>query len=206
MIKILLADDHAIFREGLASLLKTDATLELVAEAQDGDEAWRLMQQHLPDVAILDISMPGLNGLEVASQLKKSGLPIRVVILTSYDDPTLALQANEAGVTGYILKENSFEELHHAIRTVWGGGRFMSGQVTKKLQEMLCFSPRKTLSPRENEVLALIAMGHTNKEIARLLHITPRTVDTHKTRLKEKLELHTIGELSQYAVRVGLIK
>ncbi|MEO5334414.1 MAG: response regulator transcription factor [Magnetococcus sp. YQC-5] len=206
MIKILLADDHEIFREGLTELLKREAEFELVSEAKEGDEAWRLIQVDIPDIAILDISMPGLNGIDVASNIKKRHLKTRVVILTSHDDPTLALQANEAGVTGYILKENSFEELNHAIHVVHRGGTFMSVQVVNKLEEFLNISERKTLSPRENEVLSLIARGHTNKEIARLLNITPRTVDTHRTRLKEKLGLYTIGELSQFAVKAGLVK
>ncbi|NGZ05693.1 MAG: response regulator transcription factor [Magnetococcales bacterium] len=206
MISVLLADDHKIFREGLAGLLKADETLELVAEAKDGDEAWRLIQERLPDIAILDISMPGMNGIEVACVLKKSGLKTKIVILTSHDDPTLALQSKEAGVSGYILKENSFDELNHAIRMAYGGGQFMSQQVINRLEEFLNFSQRKTLSPREKQVLTLIATGNTNKEIARLLNITPRTVDTHKTRLKEKLGLHTISALSQYAVKVGLLK
>ncbi|MBF0462392.1 MAG: response regulator transcription factor [Magnetococcales bacterium] len=206
MIKILLADDHVIFKEGLAELLKSDTAFDLVADANNGDDAWRLIQLHLPDIAILDISMPGLNGIAVASQLKKTGLRTRVVILTSHDDPTLALQAKEVGVMGYILKENSFDELCHAIRAVHGGGKWMSAQVAQKLEEFLHFNQRKTLSRRENEVLTQIAMGHTNKETALILKITPRTVDTHKTRLKEKLGLRTIGELAQFAVKTGLVK
>ena len=206
MIKILLADDHIIFKEGLAELLKSDTAFDLVADANNGDEAWRLLQLHLPDIAILDISMPGLNGIAVAAQLKKTGLKTRVVILTSHDNPTLALQAKEVGVMGYILKENSFDELCHAIRAVHGGGKWMSAQVAKKLEEFLHFNQRKTLSQREKEVLTQIAMGHTNKETALILKITPRTVDTHKTRLKEKLGLRTIGELAQFAVKTGLVK
>ena len=149
MIKILLADDHAIFREGIASLLQSDTTFELVAEATGGDEAWQLIQRHVPDVAILDISMPVLNGIEVASQLKKTGLRTRVVLLTSHDDPTLTLQADEAGVTGYILKENSFDELAVAIRAVHSGGQFMSLQVANKLVEFLNSSQRPPLPTRQ---------------------------------------------------------
>ncbi len=137
MIKILLADDHAIFRENIASLLQSDGTFELVAEAEEGDEAWRLIQQHLPDVAILDVSMPGLNGIEVASQLKEVGLKTRVLLLTSHDDPTLTLQAHKAGVTGYILKEDTFDKLAIAILAVNCGGHFMSLQVVNKLVEFL---------------------------------------------------------------------
>ena len=140
MIKILLADDHEIFRAGIARLLKTEAGFELLAEAKDGDEALRLIQLHTPDIAILDISMPGLNGIEVASRLKKKGLKTRVVILTGHDDPTLALQAEEVGVTGYILKEDSFDKLALAIMAVHCGGQFMSLQVANKLVEFLNLS------------------------------------------------------------------
>ncbi|MBF0460248.1 MAG: response regulator [Magnetococcales bacterium] len=168
MIKILLADDHAIFREGLAGLLKTDPELELVAEAEEGEAAWRLIQLHRPDIAILDISMPGLTGIEVALKLKKTRLATRVVILTSHDDPTLAVQADGAGVTGYILKENSFDELNQAIRIVHGGGQLMSAQVAKKRKEFLALRERKTLSPRGNEMSTLLAVDRTRQEGARI--------------------------------------
>ena len=149
MIRILLADDHATFREGITNLLQSDATLELVAEAKEGDEAWQLIQQHVPDVAILDISMPGLNGIEVASQSKETGLRTRVVLLTSHDDPTLTLQAVGAGVTGYILKEDSFDKLALAVKAVHCGGQFMSLQVFNKLIEFLKSSQRSPFPTRQ---------------------------------------------------------
>jgi two-component system, NarL family, invasion response regulator UvrY len=205
MIKILLADDHAIFREGLAGLFNSDNEFNLVAEASSGEEAWQLIQKHLPDVAILDVSMPILNGIEVAKNSQKAGLQTRTLLLTSHDDPSLVMQGQDVGVLGYVLKENSFEELRQAVREVYAGKSYISDQVAKKRDEFICYNQKKGLSPREKEVLTQIALGHTNKEVARILNITPRTVDTHKTRLKEKLQLRNISDLSRYAIRIGLV-
>ncbi|MBF0379528.1 MAG: response regulator transcription factor [Magnetococcales bacterium] len=205
MIRILLADDHAIFREGLAGLFNSDIEFNLVAEASRGDEAWQLIQKHLPDVAILDITMPGLNGIEVGAHCQRAGLKTKTVLLTSHDDPSLVIQGQDVGMLGYVLKENSFEELRQAVRVVNSGKSYVSEQVAKKRDEFLYCSQKKRLSPREKEVLTQIALGHTNKEVARILNITPRTVDTHKTRLKEKLQLRNISDLSRYAIRIGLV-
>ncbi|MBF0384071.1 MAG: response regulator transcription factor [Magnetococcales bacterium] len=206
MIQILLADDHAIFREGLASLLTSDPEINIKAEAENGEEAWRMIQEIVPDIAILDISMPGLNGMDVAASVKKSGLGTQIIFLTSHDDPSLAIQGKSVGMAGYVLKENSYKELIVAVKTVYNGKTFMSAQVTNKLGSYINSSQSKSLSRREKEVLTEIAMGHTNKEIARILNITPRTVDTHKTRIKEKLDLRTISALSLYAIKTGLVR
>lgn len=205
MIRVLLADDHAIFRQGLANLLQANGAVQLVAEAGNGADAWQLIKRLCPDVAILDIAMPGMSGIDVASRLtRRPDLATRVVLLTSHDDPTLALQAEEAGVVGYVLKENTYEELLEAVTITASGGHFTSPQVAKKIKEIIRAGNRVTLSPREREVLAQIAAGLTDKEIAQALKISPSTVKTHKERLKIKLNLSTKSELAAHAVRVGL--
>jgi DNA-binding NarL/FixJ family response regulator len=205
MIKIVLVDDHKIFRQGLAVLLNSNKYFEIVAQVGDGNEAWQFIKHNIPDVAILDITMPGLNGIEVVQKVKKWGLNTKSILLTCHDDPTLAIQGQEAGAVGFVLKENSFDELQQAVKIVQSGGTFLSEKMEFKIKDFNLSGHRKTLSMREQEVLKHISLGHTNKEIARLLNISPRTVDSHKTRIKEKLEMRTISELSCYALRVGLI-
>lgn len=207
MVRIILADDHMIFRQGLASLLQTNGDLELLAEAGNGDEAWRLIKQLRPDVSILDITMPGLSGIDVASRVaRKADIDTRIVLLTSHDDPTLAIQGQEAGAVGYVLKENAYEELLQAIKIVAAGGQFMSPQIVRKVDEILRTGQRTTLSFRERQVLAQIGTGMTDKEIAYALKISPNTVKTYMTRIKEKLNLRTKAQLAAHAEKIGLTK
>lgn len=207
MIRLILADDHAIFRQGLARLLESDEGIELAGEAGDGDAAWDLIRAEKPDVAVLDISMPGKNGIDVAREIRDASLSTRALLLTMHDDPTLAQEAEEAGVLGFVVKEEAFSDLLTAIRTVADGQRFVSRTVADKVSQM---EPRETapaaLSPREREVLGNIASGLTNKEIARKLAISPKTVDTHRTRLMRKLGVHTTADMVRYALKIGLIE
>jgi DNA-binding NarL/FixJ family response regulator len=205
MIRLLLADDHAIFLQGLTKLLDAWSEAKVVAEAADGQEAWELILGHKPDVAIVDIKMPRMSGIEIAEHVRARGLSTRIVLLTMHDEPALALEAEQAGVHGYVLKDNTFEELSKAIKTVASGRRYISPTVSEKLQAFRLDSGGVTLSPREREVLKLIASGLSNKAIARELDISPKTVETHRGRLMSKLNLHSVAELVRYAVQTGFL-
>ncbi len=205
MISLLLADDHAIFRQGLSQLLDAWPEANVVAEAADGREAWDLIQRHKPDVAVVDIKMPHMSGIEITEQVKAQGLPTRVVLLTMHDEPVLALEAEQAGVHGYVLKDNTFEELSKAIKKVVSGRHYMSPSVSENLQALRLNSGGVTLSPREREVLKLIASGLSSKAIARQLDISPKTVETHRERLKTKLNLRSVADLVRYAVQTGFL-
>lgn len=203
---LILADDHDIFRQGLASLLNVEQELELLGQACNGREALKLIQSLEPDVAILDVSMPEMSGIEVARKTVNTGLNTHVVLLTMHEDPCAVLEAQEAGATGYILKDNSFEELVIAVRTVVAGGTFVTPSIRKKLRDLQCHGRVAVqLSKREREVVKLIALGKSSKEIARVMEISPRTVDTYRKRLMDKLDLHSLADVVRYAVRVGMV-
>jgi DNA-binding NarL/FixJ family response regulator len=204
-IRIILADDHAIFRQGLAQLLEAEHGFELLAQVASGRAAWELIEALQPDMAILDITMTELTGIEVARNTIYAGYRTRVVLLTMHGDPSMALEAQEAGAAGYVLKDNTFEELVTAVRTVVAGGTFMTASVQDRLRDLQS-QGRTTiqLSRREREVIKMIALGHSSKEIGRLLGISPRTVDTYRNRLMGKLDLKTLADVVRYAVRAGL--
>ncbi len=205
-ITVIVADDHAIFRQGLASLLQAEADIALLAQAADGAEAWGLIESLRPEVAILDLSMPQLTGIEVTRRVEEAGCDTRIVLLTMHDDPSAVLQAQEALVAGYVLKDNSFEELVQAVRTVATGGTFVTPSVRAKLRGLQRNGrPTMALSPREREVIRLIALGNSSKETARLLGVSPRTVDTYRNRLMEKLGLHSLADVVRYAVQAGMV-
>ena len=204
--RILLADDHTMFRQALVTFLKSNPRLELVGQAGDGEEAWRLIQTLRPDVTVLDIAMPGLGGLDVARRNAEAGYPTRIVMLTMHSDHRLALEAADAGADGFVSKDDTLEELATAINTVMACGTF----VTPSLRSVLRGQQRSSqgtvvLSAREREVLRLIAEGRSSKEIARAFDISPRTVDTHRKHLAEKLGVGSVAEMARYAVRVGLV-
>ena len=203
---VILADDHTIFRQGLAALLGAEPDIALLAQAADGEAAWHLIQTHRPDIAILDLAMPQATGIEVARHVQAAALDTRVVLLTMHDDAAAALQAREAGVSGFVVKDNSFEELTLAVRTVAAGGTFITPAVRAKLNALKRNGDKPaTLSPREREVIRLIAAGQSSKEIGRVLAISPRTVDTYRDRLRDKLGLHSVAELVLYAVQCGML-
>jgi DNA-binding NarL/FixJ family response regulator len=205
MIRLVLADDHTIFRQGLSRLLHTWNEGQVVGEAADGQEAWRLIQALQPDVAILDIDMPRKTGIEILGKVRDEGLPTRVVLLTMHDEPALSLEAERAGTHGYVLKDNTFEELVKAVKKVAAGHRYMSPSVYEKLRAFRLNGGGTNLSPREREVLKLIASGLSNKAIGQTLNISPKTVETHRNRLMTKLDLHSVAELVRYAVRMGYV-
>jgi DNA-binding NarL/FixJ family response regulator len=174
--------------------------------AGNGREAWELIEALEPDVAILDISMPEKTGIEVARKTVNAGLSTHVVLLTMHEDPSAALEAQEAGAVGYLLKDKSFEELVTAVRTVVAGGTFVTPSIREKLQDLQHDGRAAAqLSTREREVIKLIALGKSSKEIGRIMDISPRTVDTYRKRLMDKLGLHSLADVVRYAVRVGMV-
>jgi DNA-binding NarL/FixJ family response regulator len=209
MIRILLADDHAVVREGLCALLGREPDMSVVAQAEDGREALRLAQQTRPDVAALDLSMPLLNGLEAARQIAAWERGPRTILLTMHADEPYVLEALRAGVRGYVLKGDAVADLVRAVREVAAGGVYLSPKISPAVAEAVRrpASPEApTLSPREREVLQLVAEGKTTKEVAAILGVSPKTADAHRTRLMQKLDLHDVASLTRYAIRQGVIR
>ncbi len=210
---IVLADDHRIVRQGLRALLAGEADFEVVGEADDGREALELVRRLTPDVLVLDLMMPGLNGLEVARQLPRQSPGVRVVVLSMYDDEGFVLEALANGVSGYVLKDSNSSDLIHAVREVAAGRRYLSPPLSDRAIEAYqqrakvgTMDKHETLTTREREVLQLSAEGHTNSEIATRLGISTRTAETHRSHVMHKLGLHTQSDLIRYAIRRGIIK
>lgn len=206
--RVLLADDHTIVAEGLASLLEPE--YELVGRVENGRDLLRAAEELDPDVIVTDISMPLLNGIEALRQLKKTKPDVRVVFLTVHADVTYVTEAFRAGARGYVLKQSAAEELRLAIRTVHEGGTYVTPLIAAELGDLLesdqaSDSLAVVLTPREREVLQLLAEGRSVKEIAAVLDISPRTVEFHKYNVMEKLGLRTTAELTQYAIKHGIV-
>lgn len=212
-IRILLADDHAVMRTGLRLVLERQSDFEVVAEAADGREAVALAAKLTPDVAVLDIGMPNLNGIEATRQIGLASPNIAVVILSMHSDEAYVLRALKAGARGYLLKESAESDLITAIHAVHSGKAFFSPAVSRmlvedyvrQLQDREIEDSYDLLTTREREILQLIAEGKSNKEIAAALNLSLYTVETHRGNLMEKLNLHTVPELILYAVRKGVI-
>ena len=201
-IRILIADDHGVLRAGLHALLNAEPDLEVVGEASDGHEALRLASELRPDVVLLDLVMPGLGGIEVARQLKKSLPDTRTLILTVHEDVGLLREAVQAGAAGYLVKRAVESELINAIHAVWRGDLYVHPAMTRALVKDLppapaAPAPPKSLTPREIEVLRLIAQGYTNVQIAEGLGLSVRTVEIHRTNLMRKLGLCSRAILSR---------
>jgi DNA-binding NarL/FixJ family response regulator len=211
LIKVLLADDHAIVRAGLRRIVEESGDMEVVAEAADGREALRLVQEIVPDVAVIDISMPGLDGLEVVSQLYGQYPNLPILILTMHEEGQYVVRAIQAGAMGYITKQSAPEQLVKAIRRVHEGNRYLTDEAAEALALRIAKgsnvqSPLDSLSMRELQVLRRLAMGHTNREIASAYNISIKTVDTYRFRLLKKLNLRNNAELSRFAIQNKLIK
>lgn len=209
MIRVLLADDHAIVREGLRALLAKEADFQVVAEAGDGHEALRLAKESRPDVAAMDLSMPLLNGLEAARQMAAWEQGPRTILLTMHAEDGYVLEALRAGVRGYVLKKQAGGDLVRAIREVAAGGVYLSPGVSAAVAGAIRSPgplPEESLTPREREVLQLVAEGKTTKEIGTILGVSTKTADAHRTRLMHKLDIHDIAGLTRYAIRSGLIQ
>lgn len=210
-IRVLLADDHAIVREGVRMILNAQPDMEVVGEASDGVGALRLAQTLKPDLALMDIGMPGMNGLEATRALKEAQPLIQVLILTMLEDEDYFFRILAAGASGYVLKGAGSDELLSAIRAVSQGGVYLFPTMAKKLVgdylkgQASSAAAADPLTAREREVLKLIAAGKMNREIAELMVISVNTVQTHRLHLMEKLNLHNRTELIKYAIRRGLI-
>jgi two-component system, NarL family, response regulator NreC len=213
MIRIVLADDHSVMRSGLRALLQQHPDMQVVGEANDGREALSLAESLKPDVAVLDITMPNLNGIEAARQMVAKQLDVAIIMLSMHSDESYVLRALRAGVRGYLLKEAAEIDLLHAIRAVTQGKSFFSPMVSRmlaedyvrQLQGKEIADSYDLLTAREREILQLIAEGNSNKDIANLLNLSLYTVETHRGNILQKLNLHSVPDLILYAVRKGVI-
>lgn len=210
-IRVLVADDHTLFRAGIRSLLGTIADIEVVGEAADGREALRLVGACRPDVVLLDIMMPGLNGLDAAARIVRKFPDSRVVMLSMNADEDSVLRSLRAGAAGYLVKAADPAQLELAIRAAVRGEKFLSSAISKhvvaacleRLDQELSSLDR--LTPRQREVLQLVAEGHTTKEIARKLDISAKTAEAYRGELMKALDIHDVASLTRYAIRTGLV-
>jgi DNA-binding NarL/FixJ family response regulator len=206
--RLLLADDHLLLLEGYRKLLENQ--FDVVALATDGRQLLELAATAKPDLILLDISMPLLNGIDGARQLRNLVPRSKILVVTMHDDPDYVVEAFHAGASGFLLKRSAAEELERAIRAVLAGSRYITPLITGSAIESLMQAPRQkpsrwTLSPRQREVLQLVAEGHTAREIAGLLHISIKTVEFHKSAIMKELGMRSIAEMTRYALRRGLV-
>ena len=211
-IRVLLADDHTLVRAGIRSLLKGLENVEVVGEAGDGQEAVRLAESLRPDVVLLDVGMPGLNGLDVAARLVAHDASIRVLILSMHTSEEYVLRALRAGCAGYLLKGSAVAELEIAVRAVARGETYLSPAVSKHVMDDYvrrtggATDPIDALTPRQREVLQLVAEGNTSKDIADRLGLSFKTVEAHRAQIMERLGLHDVAGLVRFAIRMGLVR
>jgi len=212
-LRIFLADDHMVVREGLKSLVNAQPDMHVVGEAADGDAAWRAASELCPDVVVMDVSMPDMSGAEATERLRRECPQVRVLALTVYEDRGYVRQMLDAGASGYVLKRAVTDELVRAIRTVAAGGSYVDptlagGLVNSYFNQETSEgrAPAGELSEREAQVLRLIAWGYSNKEIGWKLNISVKTVDTYKLRLMEKLSLRSRTDIVRYALKQGLLQ
>jgi two-component system response regulator NreC len=210
-LRILLADDHKITRQGLRSLLEKQQDMEVVAEAEDGRTAVRLVGELSPNVVIMDVTMPDLNGVEATRQIVSQSPDVKIIALSMHSDTLFVTEMLRSGASGYLLKDCAFEELARAIHAVVAGKTYLSPSVSGVVVDDYLhrlskadFSDSQVLTDREREVLQLLAEGKSTKQIALKLHISVKTVETHRRQMMNKLDIHTVAELTKYAIRKGL--
>ena len=210
-IRILIADDHQMLREGLRAILEKQKNVEVVGEAGDGRTAVEMARALVPDVVAMDISMPDLNGVEATRQIKAENPAVKVIALSRHSDERYVRRMLEAGASGYVLKSGAYDELRRAVEAVIGGDHYLSPRITGVVIDAhlrAASEPRSSgqeaLGSREREIVQLLAEGHTSPEIARQLHISTRTVEGHRRNITRKLNVHSIAELTKYAIREGL--
>jgi two-component system, NarL family, response regulator NreC len=210
VISVVIVDDHALVRSGLRLLLEAEEDIHVEDEGGTADEAVRLARLHKPDVVLLDVTMPGRSGLEVAGEIKEAAPDANILILSMHDDPSYVREAFAAGASGYLLKEAADADLVAAVRQVAGGARYVHPALGARLAaaeaEAAADAAADPLSDREREVLHLLALGHTNQEIAKMLYISVRTAETHRAHIMQKLRLSTRAELVRYALQHGLLE
>ncbi len=212
-IKILIADDHALFREGIKAVLSAYSDLQVVGEAADGQEAIEEAKRLQPDIVLMDIAMPGLGGLEATLELKKLFPKLKILVLTQYDNREYLYRFLKAGVSGYVLKRAAGTELVNAIRAVHRGGTFLQPEMTPSVVEGFLGKsalaaqedPYEKLTDREKQVLKLVAEGKTNKDVAEVLAISVKTAMAHRANLMEKLGIHNKAELVRFAIERGIV-
>jgi DNA-binding NarL/FixJ family response regulator len=211
-IRVLLADDHKLVRAGFRAMLNALGNVEVVAETGDGREALELLEKHRPDVALVDITMPSLTGLEVARRVSRDFPNVRIIILSMHTTEDYIARAIRAGVAGYLLKNADPVELELAIRAALKGDMYLSPAVSKQMVEnyMRCLGPEDTagepLTARQREILQLIAEGKATKDIAAILDVSVKTIETHRKQLMDRLGIHDVAGLVRYAIRSGIIK
>ena len=212
-IRVLVADDHGIVRKGLRFVLERQEDLEVIGEASDGREALRICEESGPNVVVMDIAMPQLNGLDAAAQIVRQMPEIKVIILSMHADEDYLVRALNAGVKAYLLKDSAELDLVRAVRAVSQGNSFFSPAIaqllaedyTRQLQQRGLQDSYELLTEREKEILQLLAEGRSNKEVATALDVSPYTVETHRTHIMQKLDLHNTAEIVLYAVRKKII-
>lgn len=204
--RVLLADDHALVRAGIRALLDRTPDIEVVGESGDGLETLEMVNSKSPDLVLLDISMPGLNGMEVLEGIHRDFSQTRVIILTIHDDPAYAVAAIRAGADGYLPKKAAGDELVRAINAVMHGDTYLSPEISKESVADYKVAAETELTPRQLDVLRMIAEGYSTKEIARGLNISAKTVETHRALLMQRLNIHDVAGLVRYAIKTGLVK
>ncbi len=207
MINVVIADDHKMVLQGLKMLLESGEDIEVTGTASDGREALEAILEKKPDIAILDISMPEIDGIELVNEIKRRELKTKVILCTAKKDPQTADIALKAGTSGFLLKDSAFDELLSAIKIVQEGKEYIGPSIA---MELLNYRSEKgknpsSLTPREEEILTLIALGLSNKQIAAKLFISVKTVETHRTKVMQKLDLHCVADLVRYAMKAGLV-
>ncbi|MGA9884267.1 MAG: response regulator transcription factor [Candidatus Acidiferrales bacterium] len=207
-IRVALAEDHALVRESLKSLLEREG-FQIVAEAAEGQEALRQIELQHPDIVVMDIAMPVLNGLEAARTISHSFPKVKTILLTQHDEEQYLSQALDAGVKGYILKSQAARDLVEALRRVSAGEVYLSPGISRSLMEAYRTKSKKpadSLTPRERQVLQLVAEGKSTKDVGTILGISVKTAESHRTRLMQKLDIHETASLVRYAVRRGMVQ
>lgn len=212
IIRVILADDHTLVRAGIRALLEKLPSVKVIGEAGDGREVLNLVKAHPPDVVLMDIAMPGLNGLEAAERMTRDFPSVRIIVLSMHSNEEYVLRALKAGVAGYLLKKAATAELETALHQVLRGETYLSREISAQLHKKFPLhgltdrkSPLEKLTSRQREILQLIAEGRNTKSIAELLKVSPKTVDYHRMKLMSGLNVHDIPGLVRFALRVGLI-
>lgn len=210
-IRVVLADDHSLFRAGIQALLTQIDGVDVIGEADNGRKALELVRANTPDVVLMDIAMPEMNGLETASRVTKEFPGVRVIMLSMHAGEEYVMQALRAGASGYLLKDAATSELELAVRAVARGETYLTPTISKRVIDDYLMRTTGTsnstdqLTKRQREILQLIAKGYTSKEMAQMLNLSPKTIETHRTQLMKQLDIHDVAGLVRYAIRVGLV-